>query len=414
MSWIRDASWLTEERVRAYVRILFLMQLAAALGWLLLSCPVDLLGKPVGTDFISFWTASGLALGGHPAAAYDLAEHFAAQRALFPSARADYYAFFYPPTYLLLCLPLALLPYGLSLVAWLAATGLAWWRTVRAAAGPANWEPAVLAFPAVAVNAWHGQNGFLTAALLGGAVLLLDRRPVLSGTLLGALAFKPHLAALVPVLLLASGRWRTAGAAAGSAAAFATASLCVLGTEAWQGFLSVAPVAGRVLREGGIGPEKMVSTFAALQLLGSAPEVAWVAQGATALVGALSLAWAARRLRGDPGGGMAAGCLMLTGATLATPFLLDYDLLLLAVPLAWMVRQGLDRGFLPYERASLAAAYVLPLLARTVAGSLGLPVAPLVLLGLHLAVLRRVRSGFERAPVLAGWAVPMLRRPAPP
>lgn len=257
MGWLRDAAWLGRERVRAYAIILLLLQGAIVAGWIVLSSPADPLGKPVGTDFVSFWTASRLALSGHPAGAYSMPEHLAAQRALFPSTRDEYYAFFYPPTFLLLCLPLALLPYCLSLGAWLGATGYAWWRVVRAAAGRTGAALPVLAFPAVLINVGHGQNGFLTSALLGGAVLVLDRRPMLSGALLGCLAFKPHLAVLAPVLLLAAGRWRTFVSAAGSAAAFALLSWLAVGTEAWQGFAAAAPAAAEALRSGTIGPFKM-------------------------------------------------------------------------------------------------------------------------------------------------------------
>jgi hypothetical protein len=45
--------------------------------------------------------------------------------------------------------------------------------------------------PAAFIIIGHGQNGFLTAALLGGALHLLDRRPWLAGLLIGGLAYKP-------------------------------------------------------------------------------------------------------------------------------------------------------------------------------------------------------------------------------
>ena len=53
------------------------------------------------------------------------------------------------------------------------------------------------------VNVGHGQNGFLTAALLGGALHWLDRRPWLAGVLIGCLAYKPQFGVLIPVALLA-------------------------------------------------------------------------------------------------------------------------------------------------------------------------------------------------------------------
>jgi len=64
-----------------------------------------------------------------------------------------------------------------------------------------------LAFPGTFQNFIQGQNGFLSAALLGGGLVILERFPLTGGMLLGALSYKPHLAALIPVALLA-GRLR--------------------------------------------------------------------------------------------------------------------------------------------------------------------------------------------------------------
>jgi hypothetical protein len=71
----------------------------------------------------------------------------------------------------------------------------------------------VMAAPAVMINLVSGQNGAFSAAILAGGLMLLDRRPVLAGLLLGLLCYKPQLAVLVQVALVASGRWRTAFAA---------------------------------------------------------------------------------------------------------------------------------------------------------------------------------------------------------
>ena len=58
-----------------------------------------------------------------------------------------------------------------------------------------------LAFPAVFVNLGHGHNGFLTAALIGFALLWLDRRPVVAGILFGLLAYKPQFGLMIPLVL---------------------------------------------------------------------------------------------------------------------------------------------------------------------------------------------------------------------
>ena len=73
---------------------------------------------------------------------------------------------------------------------------------------------ALLAAPAVFINAVGGQNGTWTAALFGGGLSLLERRPLLAGGLLGLLIYKPQLALLIPVALLAGRHWRAFAAAA--------------------------------------------------------------------------------------------------------------------------------------------------------------------------------------------------------
>src|SRR5262249_20816814 len=145
--------------------------------------------------------------------AWNPVAHAAAQHANFApdmGFEASYYAFFYPPLFLLICLPLALLPYGVALAVWVGTTGAACLAVVRMLL-PKCWPAALvlLAFPGMLMNAGHGQNGALSTALLGAATLQLDRRPRLAGAFLGAMCFKPQLALLVVPALLAARRWQT-------------------------------------------------------------------------------------------------------------------------------------------------------------------------------------------------------------
>ena len=53
-------------------------------------------------------------------------------------------------------------------------------------------------FPAATWNVTAGQNGFLTAALIGGTLGLMERRTALAGVCLGLLTYKPQFGLLFP------------------------------------------------------------------------------------------------------------------------------------------------------------------------------------------------------------------------
>jgi alpha-1,2-mannosyltransferase len=377
-------AWLDAERARSYTRILLALTLLGAVGWIALSSAgLDREGKPIGTDFVGFYAASGLALDGRPELAYDVSAHWAAQRALF-GPKLGYTAFFYPPPALLISLPLALAPYFWSLAAWLTTTGYAFYRVLRMYL-PSLDPVAFLAFPAVFVNAAHGQNGFLSAALIGGGLLTMDRRPVLAGVLLGAMAFKPHLALVIPFALVFARRWTTLAVSAATAAALSAASLAAFGPRAWAGFFANAPLARSALEHNLVGFEKMQSVFAAVRLLHGSLALSWGAQIAAAFCVVAALWRLERRAFRTSAEAPAIVCAGL----LASPFVLDYDLTLIAVPRAWLAGEGGRAGFLPYEKTAMALAFALPLVSRAAAGAIGLPLAPLTIAAVLALTVRR-------------------------
>src|ERR1700738_4241155 len=91
-----------------------------------------------------------------------------------------------------------------------------------------------LAFPVVLTNTLVGQNGFLTASLIGGMLYLMPTRPVLAGICLGLLSYKPQYGLLFPLVLIAAAEWTVLVTAAIVATAIAAASWLAFGTESWQ------------------------------------------------------------------------------------------------------------------------------------------------------------------------------------
>lgn len=392
--FLRDAIWLTPARARAYCRILAILTVLIGGGWVALSDNgVDPGGHPLGSDFISFWAASHLALNGQPQAAYSPIAHLAAERVAVPSDDGTYTAFFYPPVFLLFCLPLAILPYLGALVVWLAGTGAACWYCLRKLL-PQRWAMLpIAAYPATLLNLGHGQNGFLSTACFGVGMLALARRPIIAGMAFGCLVFKPQLAVVVPFGLAAAKEWKALGAAFGSAFGLTVLSWLLFGTATWLAFLGQTPLARLALEMEWVGSAKMVSVFAAARLLGGTVQIAYAAQ-IFAVIALLGFIYGIRKNRIS---GLDLGALMASMTVLVSPFLLDYDLMVLALPLAWLMARAQSSGFWPWEKIALFATFILPLFVRSIGLYAGVPIAPLVLGAFLLVIGRRVFDSNRQA-----------------
>ena len=385
---LREAPWLTADRAQAWCRVLALLSAIAVTAAVAFSPGgVDPQGKPLGTDFISFYAASALARH-DPASAYLPALHGAAQAAALPAMRYGYTTFLYPPPFLLLCLALSTLPYLAALGVWLGASLAALAVPVRRLLPKSFGMLPFVAFPGLLVNAGHGQNGCITGALFAGYMVVGERFPFLGGALLGALVIKPQLALAVPVALFAARRWRAIAGAAASSIGLCLLSLLVLGPQAWRGFLASGGAARTMLEQGQNGFPKLQSTFAALRLAGAGIDTAWAAQATIAIAVIGVLIWTARRRPGTA----AEGAAMAVAALLVSPWSFDYDLALLAGPLAWVAAIATRTGFRPWEKIVLLTAYCLPLFSRAVADNTDIALGPLVLLALFWVVQRRTVS----------------------
>ena len=387
VSFFRDALWINAQRIQLYCS-LFLVVFFVVICILLLTLHqgVDWNGKPFGTDFISFWSASELSLHGHAADVYVLRKHQAAQLRIFPNLEHyGYTAFFYPPVFLIICLPLALAPYFWSLFLWLSLTGYACWQAIKKLLP--NKTPWVVysSFPALYINILHGQNAFLSCALLTQGIYLFSRKSVYSGVFLGFLCFKPHLALCVPVFLVVARQWRALGLFTGTTTLLVLVSWGCFGTVTWEGFLHNISVATAALDGNAVGYGKMVSIFAAVRLLHGSLFLSYTLQICVDIIVVSVLFYIVFRKPVS----LAAGMMLIITTLVVTPFLLDYDLMLLAPVLAWTVGQAQKQGFMPYERFIVACAFLLPVMARPVALFLHIPIAPLVLLSVVYSVARR-------------------------
>jgi alpha-1,2-mannosyltransferase len=412
---LRSGDWLTVSRARLWA-LAVLVASAGGLVYLVATSDGlnDYQGRPLGTDFSNVYAAGTYVLEGRPAAPFDPRLQHAREMDIFGAA-TPFYGWHYPPFFLAVAAALALLPYQLALIVWQAATlglYLLAMRSIVISSWPDLFRPSTssfpapaqvvdardkpghdgawlllaLAYPAVFVNLGHGHNGFLTAALIGFALIWLDRRPILAGVLFGLLAYKPQFGLMIPLVLAVTGRWRSFGAAGATVALLAAGATLAFGLESWRAFFAFAEYTRAIVLETGeTGWHKIQSVFSWARMWGASVPLAYAVQGAVTLgVGAALV-----RLWRSPASFALKAAALCLAAILATPYSLDYDLMVLAPAIAFLAVDGLERGFGPWEKTALACLWIVPLVARGFAQVTFVPLGVIAMLLLLLLLLRR-------------------------
>jgi Glycosyltransferase family 87 len=317
---------------------------------------IDAQGRLIVTDFVNVWAAGKLALDGQPALAWDWDIHKQVQETMLGQDHVGDYTWHYPPPFLFVAMILAHFSYACGLVGFAAVSFLPYAAMMRAVVGQRFGLVVAAAFPVVLANTMNGQNGFLTAALLGGTLVLMPTRPILSGICLGLLSYKPQYGFLFPLALIAASQWATFSAAAVTTVTLALLSWIAFGTESWQAFFQWMPMFSQAsFTEGRATFYKLQSVFGLVRTLGGDEQLAWTFQwmmSGAVLVGVVRL-W---RARADYALKAAA---LATGTLLLTPYLFLYDMMVLAIPVGFLLRLGLAEGFRRGELASLAGAMLL-------------------------------------------------------
>jgi alpha-1,2-mannosyltransferase len=412
LDMLRTGAWLTPERIRL-VAIMFLAGYLLAIGYLIATATgsVDAMGRPLGTDFSNVYAAGTYVLEGRATAPFDPAMQHAREQQIFgPDTPA--YGWHYPPFFLFVAAALALMPYGLALAVWQVTTFLLYLLSIHSilavtssnasnslenpVAADRTWLLLASAFPAVLVNLGHGHNGFLTAGLMGFGLILLDRRPAVAGILFGLLAYKPQFGMMIPFVLAATGRWRCFAVAAATVALLGLVATLAFGPNVWEAFLAGTRFVRVVALEGGdIGWHKIQSVFSAVRMWGGSVSLAYAIQAIAtlALGGALLWLW-----RSTASFALKATALCLA-AILATPYSLDYDMMILAPAIAFFVVDGLTHGFRTWEKTILAALWLTPIITRAIALETFIPFGVLMMIAVFVVTLGRAAADVRhRAP----------------
>lgn len=341
------------------------------------------------TDFVWIWLSSKFAIWGELARAYDYPVFAAARAAAgFPNCIIEH--FDYPPTLLFYSYPIGLLPYSVAFATWTLATLVLYLATIYTILPRRAAVIAALTISPIFFNVLLGHNGFLSAGFFGLALAFMERRPWLSGIFVGLLTYKPQFGILFPFALLAARKWRVLLAAAATGLALAVAAAIAFGSETWPAF-----VGALVDRASSVGeaPQQaltfaLVSIFGVARTTGAGADAAWIVQFAVTACVALAVCalWA------RPTAYALQAASLAVGSLLASPHVYGYDYCILAVGVAFLVKDGLARGFLLRERGAMLACWAALFLFST-----GPPPAIVCTVLLILVIRRARRREAQRA-----------------
>jgi alpha-1,2-mannosyltransferase len=330
-------------------------------------------GFPVGRDFLNTWMGGRSFFSGGPAAWFDFHAYNAEVQRVTGNPDLPPLFWSYPPHLLLFIWPFGLFGFLPAFALW-CVVGLALyvWAALAGGVDRRAWVFLAVA-PAVVVNVFLGQNGFLTAALLIGGLTNLERRPIVAGILFGILTIKPQLGLLLPVMLVMTGRWRTIAAAVVTAAVLVALTTLWFGADIWTEYLQkVMPQQrGLLITAGNNGWPIVSSAFVNARLIGLSDDWAWAVQAVSSCCALAAVVWTFWRRR-DP---VLSQALFVTATFLFSPWMLNYDM----VVFCWIIALLRTREDQTYaDHALLLAVWILPIVMFPF-GFSHLPIALVVL-----------------------------------
>jgi arabinofuranan 3-O-arabinosyltransferase len=376
-----EARIFTERRIRFYgcgVAVAYALSLAWRLvhgQWIFLPD-----GRLRCIDFGWMWLSGRFAVSGNSTQIFDYSTFSAAQIALFGHDNCPFITpYVYPPIYLFMTYFLGFMPYLIAFAVWVLATlflyGTAVYTIVpRRAAVIAAMSPFF-----VAVNADFGHNGFITAGLVGFSLAFLERRPWLSGIFLGLLSYKPHVGLLFPLALLASRNWRALASATAATVIIGFGAAFAFGPESWASFLHTLLDRQSTLSPDSAVPLALHSVFGLLRWVETSGRVSWGGHLIVAAIVAPTVwvVWA------KPIPFSLKAAVLCIGSAMVPPYILFYDLCILTIAVAFLVRDGMSRGFLPGERTVILICFAALFLVQV-------PIGPVVCATLIFLAGRRI------------------------
>lgn len=301
----------------------------------------------------------------------------------------------YPPSFIFVVLPLAILPYFPALVIWLVITAIPYLLAMRRILPAPYALPMTLAAPPTFYNLMYGQTGFLSAGLIVLGLLSLRSRPLLAGVLIGLASIKPHLGLLIPFALAAGGHWRAFGAAALTVSGLVLSSMVAFGMEPWYAFIGTLEFQWQGFEVGAYNYRPMTTLFATLRMAGASLSTSGIVQS---VVTFLLLLLVMRVWHKQKNGAHATNLrysLLCIATPLALPMAYIYDLTLTVPACAWLWRDMQAHGYRTWESASLLLSILGLLLSVPIARLFEVQIGAACLLIMLALVLIRLHPSWR-------------------
>ena len=252
---MKPGSWLNQRRVRIHG---FLLAVSLWTVYAVnMSTPglIDRNGLVKGTDFLHFYTLGSLALQGRGDLLYDMRAQSEMLHEFVAHAPDSVYVPLYGPQVSLFFTPLARLPYGWALTAWLALNLLiyafccytVWKNCPNLHAYQSTVLILAIAFPGMFhLLAWGQTSGLALLFFTLTFLALRQRRLLFAGLAIGSLIFKPQLGLAAAVVFLCTREWKIVAGALISAALQISVAWMHYGTkimhEYWHALIHVEDV----------------------------------------------------------------------------------------------------------------------------------------------------------------------------
>ena len=347
-------------------------------------------GDPVYHDFTRFWVAGWQALHGETASLEGQAAFKEVQDSSAAFGRSSYSLLSYPPIFTFVLILLAMLPYFTAFLTWESVTLISCIAVVYFIVKRQTAISLMLASPLGAWNFMIGQNGFFTASLIGASLLLVERQPIVAGVFIGCLTYKPQFGILFPVALIAASQWRALFSAATTTILLAGASVAAFGVDGWVAFPRAIVAEGHeTLLANPDWGFLLQTVYGLILVLHGSSAAAWLVQGLVtiAMAGIVWLVWS------SPIRYSLKAATLSAAALIATPYAFAYDLVAIAIPVAFLATDQICYGVLRGEQTTLIALFVAGLPVIPTTGKA--PVGAVIVVVLLCLILRRVASARE-------------------